>query len=145
MSVDDSKGFVWLLILQFSGAGNHWWGVIIELCAFIPCALCFIIFIDKHFICILQEISHIAANSSVKLIRLVEHINCFSMTLGLVHSPVLAFPCVHASFLVLEQLSPLILCGPSFISETFASFLKLLGCSVCYMHVCTIVLLNFHI
>ena len=59
--------------------------------------------IDKHFICIIQEISHIATNSSVKLVK---HINCFSMTLGLVHRPVLAFHCVHASFLVLEQLSP---------------------------------------
>ena len=107
-------------------------------CLYSMCS-CFIIFIDKHFICIIQEISHIATNSSVKLTRLVKHINCFSMTLGLVHRPVLAFHCVHASFLVLEQLSPLILCGPSFISD------KLLGCSVCYtpnLHVCTIVLLN---
>ena len=121
------------------GGGHH---SFIELCAFIPCALVSRQTFHLHNT---GDYSHIAANSSVKLIRLVKHINCFSMTLGLVHRPVLAFHCVHASFLVLEQLSPLILCGPSFISETFASFLKLLGCSACYtpnLHVCTIVLLD---
>ena len=104
MSVDDSKGFVlatytsifwcWQPLYITVGGGHHSNCVPLFLVLYI---------IDKHFICIIQEISHIAANSSVKLIRLVKHINCFYMTLGLVHSPVLAF---HASFLVLEQLSP---------------------------------------